>query len=297
MGWRDEGPAAAGGESRAPEMTSMTEKLVVSNLSGVPETMLWPLYGRAAEARRPDSRLHDPRAVIIADSIDYDFERSFGRPSSRHVIRAMAIDTLLRKWLREHPGGQVVGLGEGLETQFHRVDQGRVRWLSVDVPESIDVRKRFLPDTDRHRNLACSALDLRWMDEVDPTGGLFITAAGLFMYLPPEQVPRLVAAIPEKFPTAELAFDTVPHWASRKTLAGLKLTPSYTVPPMPWGLDRNELGDLKRWHANIAAVQVAPFGRGRGFYYGGIVPVLHALPWLRNKMPMVVHLRCAPASM
>ena len=61
----------------------------------------------------------------------------------------------------------VVGLGEGLETQFSRVDNGRVRWLSVDVEEAIEIRKQFLPDTDRHRNLACSALDFRWMDEVE----------------------------------------------------------------------------------------------------------------------------------
>ena len=33
-----------------------------------------------------------------------------------------------------HPAGTVVALGEGLETQFWRPDNGRVRWLSVDLP-------------------------------------------------------------------------------------------------------------------------------------------------------------------
>jgi O-methyltransferase involved in polyketide biosynthesis len=274
----------------------MTEKVAVSNLSGVPETMLWPLYGRAGEARRPDARLIDPLAVKIADAINYDYARNFGKPTSRHVFRALAIDRLLRAWLRQHPGGQVVGLGEGLETQFHRVDDGRVRWLSVDVPESIDVRNRFIPDGERKRNLACSALDLRWFDEVDASGGLFVTAAGLLMYLPPDQVPRLVAAIAERFPTAEIAFDTVPHWASRRTLKGVKLTPEYTVPPMPWAIDRDELESMKRWHANIADVTAQPYVPGRGFFFGVVVPVLHVLPFLRNKLPLVVHLRCALAT-
>jgi O-methyltransferase involved in polyketide biosynthesis len=30
-----------------------------------------------------------------------------------------------------------VSLGEGLETQGRRVDNGRLRWLSVDLPDAI----------------------------------------------------------------------------------------------------------------------------------------------------------------
>jgi O-methyltransferase involved in polyketide biosynthesis len=80
--------------------------------------MLWPLYGRAAAVRRPDACLIDPLAVKIAYGIEYDCARSFRKPTSWHVIRALAIDGLWRRWLRQHTGGQVVGLGEGLETQF-----------------------------------------------------------------------------------------------------------------------------------------------------------------------------------
>jgi hypothetical protein len=34
----------------------------------------------------------------------------------------------VRRFLVEHPEGTVVALGEGLETQFWRVDNGLVRW-------------------------------------------------------------------------------------------------------------------------------------------------------------------------
>ena len=224
----------------------MTEKVGVANLHGVPETMLWPLYARATEARRPDARLRDPHAVRIADAIDYDYARSFGKPHYAHVNRALAIDDLLRRWIRDHPAGQVVGLGEGLETQFYRVDNGQVRWLSVDVAEAIGVRTRFLPDTDRYRNFACSAVDFRWMGEVDATHGLIVTAAGLLMYLRPDEVTGLIAAIAARFPTAEVVFDTVPRWASVKTLRGLKLTDHYVVPPMPWSLRARRAGYIKR---------------------------------------------------
>jgi O-methyltransferase involved in polyketide biosynthesis len=273
---------------------SINQRFTAAGLSGVPQTMLWPLYNRAAESLRPDGLLHDPLAVRIADSVDYDYASSFGRPDLGHVIRALVIDSLLRDWVRAHPGGQVVALGEGLETQFHRVDDGWVHWLSVDLPEAIEVRARYLPDTDRHRNLACSALDRRWMDEVDASRGVYITAAGLLMYFQPDEVHGLIAAVAGRFPAAEMAFDVIPRWLARKSLRGWRVTPHYTTPPMPWGLDRNEVGGVRDWHPNIADVRVVTSHGGRGFFYRVVVPVIRSTPWLRNKMPSVVRLRCRP---
>jgi O-methyltransferase involved in polyketide biosynthesis len=82
---------------------------------------LWTLYHRSIEARRPDVILTDPQAVALVDAIDYPFaERA--DPSSWRTA---------------------VALGEGLETQFWRVNNGRVRWVTVDVPETVAVRERL----------------------------------------------------------------------------------------------------------------------------------------------------------
>lgn len=158
--------------------------------------------------------------------------RIVGPPDSSHALRALRYDEALRRWLKDHPGGQVVALGEGLETQFHRVDDSRVRWLSVDLPEAINVRRHFLPDTDRHRNLACSALDGRWMEEAAIDHGIFITAAGLLMYFQPVDVRKLITLIAERFPTSEMVFDVIPPWFVQLTLRGVNKTPHYKLPPM-----------------------------------------------------------------
>jgi O-methyltransferase involved in polyketide biosynthesis len=263
-------------------------------LTGVPETMLWPLYNRTAEARRPDARLRDPEAVRIADAIDYDYSRSFGKPDYVHALRALTFDRLLRDWADRRPGGSVVALGEGLETQVKRVDDGRVRWLSVDLPEAIEVRRRFLPDDDRHRNFACSALDFRWMDEVDPAAPVFVTAAGLLMYFRPELVCGLVAAIAERLPAAEAAFDVIPRWLSRKSLRGWRVTPHYTAPPMPWGLNRNEAAGLRAWHPNIGEVRVVDYFGGRGAF-GLLARLARVTPGLCHYVPLILHLTCRPA--
>lgn len=46
--------------------------------------------------------------------------------------------------MQRHPAGTVVALGEGLETQFWRVDNGAVRWVGVDLSEAEALRRRFL---------------------------------------------------------------------------------------------------------------------------------------------------------
>ena len=261
-------------------------------LTGVQETLLWPLYNRAAEARRPDARLHDPDSVRIADAIQYDYARSFGAPDFGHPLRSLLIDAALRDWLRQNPGGQVVALGEGLETQFLRVDNGQVAWLSVDLPEAIDLRRRFIPDTERHRNLACSAVDFRWMDEVDVGKPTFITAAGLLMYLEPDAVRQLIAEIAGRFSDVQMIFDIVPRWAVRKSQRGWQKTRWYRVPTMPWGLDRNELQSMRAWHPNIREIRELNYSGGRGFAYSVLLPLFRKLPWMGNKAPSLVQLIC-----
>jgi hypothetical protein len=159
---------------------------IVPDLAGVSVTMLWSLHNRASEAKRPDGILDDPESIYIQSAIDYDFARHFGDPLGSLAGRAVEIDRALRSWLDRHPEGIVVSLGEGLETQSRRVDNGRMRWLSVDLPDAIRLRERFFAPTHRFLHIAASALDPVWMDAVDPSSDVFIVAQGLLMYPAPE---------------------------------------------------------------------------------------------------------------
>ena len=47
------------------------------------------------------------------------------------------MDAAIRTFLARHPDAVVVNLGGGLDTRFFRVDNGRVLWKEIDVPESI----------------------------------------------------------------------------------------------------------------------------------------------------------------
>ncbi|MFC9896309.1 class I SAM-dependent methyltransferase [Nocardia sp. NPDC127579] len=264
------------------------------DLNGVPLTMLWTLHNRASESKRADAILRDPDCERIYDSIAFDYHRHFGAPDGTHAVRSKRFDDVIRPWLAAHPGGTVIELAAGLETQFQRCDDGLVHWLCVDVPESIAVRARFLPASPRCRYLPISALDLTWLDEVDPARGVFVTAQGLFMYFRPEQVQQLCTAIIERMPGVELMFDTIPPWFSRKTMRGYRKTPHYQAPGMPWGIRASELPELVRgWSPRVSEVRITGFAPAHGIL-ATTAPLFAALPVLRDIPPAIAHVRTAP---
>ena len=261
-------------------------------LSGVPETMLWPLWHRAAETRRRDRLIEDPKAAELVARIDYDFAGSFGRPNVAHPIRARFCDDLIRGYLqRVAEEAVVVALGEGLETQLWRLGEVPVRWFSVDLPEAIDVRRRLLPAHPRATLVEGSALDPAWMDLLPKGAAPFISAAGLLMYFEEKEVAALLSRIAERFPGAEIFFDTIPPVFSRKTLKGFKVTKRYTAPPMPWGIRIDELPGFLEERCGLEVVSLQtyldPFPRRTRIYRWLLPP-----GFLRRRLtPGLVHAR------
>ncbi len=183
---------------------------IAAALSGVPETLLWNLGRRAAAARTGAGLLDDPLAIEVADRLGYDVAAA-SRGASWHAVRVATFDEAVRRFLARHPAGTVVALGEGLETQFWRVDNGHVRWLSVDLPVVSDLRRRVLPEHPRHRGYSGSALDLGWLDRLDPVSPVLVTAQGLLVYFQRSEVHELIGAIAARLPGSSFVFDAVPE--------------------------------------------------------------------------------------
>ena len=75
-----------------------TTKTNVQQLNAAAETLLLPLAYRAAESRRPDALLHDPRAAEIIAQLDHDFSR-LERQQFQHLnvaMRAREFDRAVR---------------------------------------------------------------------------------------------------------------------------------------------------------------------------------------------------------
>lgn len=233
------------------------------HLGGVSETALLTLHQRAAEAARPDGIIEDPMALALRDALDYDYQ-NFGRTHQATALRALAFDDASRSYLDRFPRATVVALAEGLQTSFWRIDNGRLSWLSVDLEPIILLRQRLLPGSDRLRHLAQSALDHSWMDAVDDSEGVLITAEGLLQYLEPDDALGLIAACARRFRGGRMIFDSVPRFLSRYSQRrGIRLTPQYTAPPMPFWFTAAQYGDLRAL-PGVCRVEELPMPPGRG---------------------------------
>jgi len=260
-------------------------------LAGVPETLLWTLWHRVLEARRPDAVLADPLAVELVDRIDYPFAERFGDSFGQfQAVRTKCFDREVRRFLQAHPSGTVVALGEGLETQFWRVDNGSVRWVGVDLPEVEDLRRRLLPAAERVTSRGESVTDLGWLEEL-AGGPTLVTAQGLLMYLRPEDVDAIVRGIAEALPGGgDFVFDGMAPWAVERSRSGKLSHGGYTPPPWDWGLDDAEARRLASLSPRISEVRALPIPRGRGFLVGFLLPLLGRPERMRRHMLSVNHL-------
>jgi O-methyltransferase involved in polyketide biosynthesis len=227
-------------------------------LTGVPETALWTLYHRALAARQ--GVLEDPKAIELVDRIEHPFRERFGggELAPWQGLRVRAFDREIRRVLREEPDATVVALGEGLETQFWRVDNGRVRWVTVDLPESVALRERLLPAGERQTTIAASALDVDCWIGTRPS---LITAQGLLMYLDRESVHGLLT----RLPPAALLFDVV---SKRLAAHSAKPREGYQPPAWTYGVDRRELASLP-----VRDLERVHLPHGRGALAGFVVPL------------------------
>ncbi|WP_304108925.1 class I SAM-dependent methyltransferase [Mycolicibacterium bacteremicum] len=261
-----------------------------TSLEGVSATTLWTLHNRGTEAKRSDGVIRDPWAVSLFDSIDYDY-RKFGKPNQSHALRAVAFDTAATEYLRAHPRASVVALAEGLQTSFWRLARSGVAdelsWYSIDLEPVMELRRQLLPRDDRITELAQSALDRSWMDRIDPTEGTFITAEGLLMYLEPEDALGLIADCAARFPGGQFMFDSIPHWFSRKTLTGLRLSDRYLTPAMPFALSADEALALAGTIDGVRSARDVHYPTGRGLWRLANVSALDAVGALRRNRPSI----------
>ena len=75
----------------------------------------------------------------------------------------------------------------------------------MDLPETMNLRHRVLPDGPRQSSHRGSALDLHWVDRLDPTDPILITAQGLLPYFQRDQVHALIAGIAARLPGSRLS--------------------------------------------------------------------------------------------
>lgn len=184
----------------------MPEKIT---LTGVPETMLQTVYARARESAGRGA-IRDETAEQIIGSLDYDFSLAEKDTAMRSgvIARTIVLDRLVGAWLGRHPGTVVVNLACGLDTRCYRM-KGYQHWYNLDLPETIAVRQRLLPESGAISQLAMSAMD-DWGAAIRETDApALVIIEGLTMYLSEADVRRIFEVIAARLPKAEVFVETM----------------------------------------------------------------------------------------
>jgi O-methyltransferase involved in polyketide biosynthesis len=214
------------------------------------ETLLVPLYSKAVESQRPNPIFVDGKAQEILEQVEYDFAK-LKVPRKTAVtlcIRAKKIDAYTREFLASHPRSVVIHLGCGLDSRYTRVNNGEVEWYDLDMPEVIDLRRKFYEETGTYHMIPSSVTDLGWIDIISPRGRpVLVIAEGLLMYLKEEEVKALILRLKGAFPGCRLLFDAY----SVLTAKSVKEHPSVkkTGAVIHWGLD--DATAIEQWAEGI----------------------------------------------
>lgn len=185
-------------------------------MTGVPETMLQTLYARAAYSKTVNAKFHDQMAEEIVSHMDYDFSLA-GKDAmmSKGVIaRTILLDRMAGDFIRENPKGTVVNIACGMDTRVYRLKTPQtVRWYNLDLPETIEVRRRFLTENGHISMIEKSAMDESWAEEIEERSGrTLVILEGLVMYLSEKDVKQILSIISRRFRQAEIIMETMNPW-------------------------------------------------------------------------------------
>jgi O-methyltransferase involved in polyketide biosynthesis len=180
-------------------------------LGSVQETLLLPLWGRAIETIKPKPLLVDNKAVSIIASLPYDFSVIANNVSKLSqlswIARSIFFDKEIKAFIADNPDATIVNIGCGLDTTFDRVDNGKIQWIDLDLPDSIALRRNYISESDRRKFVPMSVFNTDWYKNIESSNKVMLLIAGVLYYFDKAEVKKLFSDFHRFIPGAEIVFD------------------------------------------------------------------------------------------
>ena len=241
----------------------MADQISVKHLSGIPGTLMYPVYARAKESQMANPIIEDPYSVDMIKQIDFDFsvfenipdKKGFSKKDLQTgiAVRTELLDNGVREFTNKYPDGLAINMGCGLDARFFRLDNGSMRWIDVDLQEVIDLKKCLFKNSDRYKMMAASVLEKGWLDNIEINDGqeVLLIAEGTLMYFEEEEVRGLFDSLIAKFPRATFLFEVMGSALSGKIHPTVKCLREEVV--CPWGI--HDYKALESWNPKLRLVR------------------------------------------
>lgn len=217
----------------------MTDKIAIE-LGEVQKTLLLPLWGRAVETKKAKSLMEDSAAVRIIDEINYDFSDISQNinyiTQLAWIARSLHIDNTIARFLKMNKDASIINLGCGLDTTYERINNKYIDWYDLDLPDVIELRKRFIAESEKRKFISSSMFDESWFAEIKNKENVLFIAAGVLYYFCEEEIKELFARLKNNFKGCEIIFDAASPMgvrvSNKKVIDSSKMN-AY----LKWGID------------------------------------------------------------
>lgn len=225
-------------------------------LGKLQETMVLPLWGRFLESKKSDPLVYDSKAIEIINNMDYDFSKIENKLTEYHAlawaVRTKTMDLVVERFIKKHSNATIVNIGSGLDTSFERVDNKKITWYDLDLPDAIEFRRNFIAETDRECYISKSVFDYTWFDDIkNIDDSILFIASGVLMFFEEEELKHLFTKLALKFPNGEIFFDTLSE-EGLKYANDMMLKAGMKEGMILWGT--NSASEVTKWNDKIEVV-------------------------------------------
>jgi len=242
----------------------------MTQLNAVSETALLTLKARIIESEKKSPIIKDAKGKEILDKIQTlipaeTHQRVLNRKysptlTSYITLRARKYDEYTLAFLKES-NGLIVSLGCGFDTRYWRISDPSMKYVEVDLPEVILLKKDLLGADPEYKMIGCSVLDPQWIEDIASiqTENILFLAEGLFMYLPEPEVVQLFERLALSFKNSQIAFETVNRKYTRgfrKKMLELKMKRNTgTLAGSSYTYGIKKAGEIEKYADNIRVTE------------------------------------------
>lgn len=253
-------------------------------LEGVEKTMLLTLFAKAQHSQEKNHKFYDKKAIEVLSKVEYDFTiANKDKKMKMGVIgRTIVLDDMVSDYIEKHPHCTIINIASGMDTRFNRLDNGYIKWYNIDLENSANFRLKYIEDGDRVKTISCSAMDERWVDEINiESGNLLFIIEGLTMYLQEKDVSDILKIISGNFLHCTIFMEVMPPSSVKKTK---EISIEETNSEFTWGLQKGH--ELVNINPNFRWIKDVNLFDGVN-KYKPIFRLFTWIPLIRNRMDYI----------
>ena len=185
-------------------------------MNEVNKTLFIPLYGKSKVSKQ-NIILRDPAAETIWAKEGFPLR---GKSRSKWLaynmaMRARVFDDWTDEMLRQNEDSLVLHIGCGLDSRCTRISSPYAEWLDCDLPDVIEVRKKYYPEKSHYHMLALDASDPEQIMALPDSDTAIVVLEGLSMYLTLGQLRGFLQALEQKYRSLHILMDVYTGFGAR----------------------------------------------------------------------------------